>query len=99
VRNIGHIALFVREYDDAINFYVNTLGFQLPQDRFMPEQNKRWVLVSPPGDVGSSTSLLLAQPAQRAPRRRNSSAIKVAELCFYFCTSVTASQREHFVAH
>ena len=70
-QNIGHVALVVREYDEAIDFYVNTLGFRLVEDRFVPEpgtyssvcqgkQNKRWVLVAPPG---SETSLLLARAA------------------------------------
>ncbi len=57
-QSIGHIALVVRGYDEAIDFYVNTLGFSLIEDRFVPEQNKRWVLVAPPG---SETSLLLAR--------------------------------------
>ena len=59
-QSIGHIALVVREYDEAIDFYVNTLGFSLIEDRFVPEQNKRWVLVAPPG---SESSLLLARAA------------------------------------
>jgi catechol 2,3-dioxygenase-like lactoylglutathione lyase family enzyme len=61
MQKIGHIALMVREYDEAIDFYVNTLGFQLLEDRFMPEQNKRWVLVAPPNHTGVTTSLLLAR--------------------------------------
>lgn len=59
-QSIGHIALVVREYAEAIDFYVNTLGFRLVEDRFVPEQNKRWVLVAPPG---SEASLLLARAA------------------------------------
>ena len=59
-QSIGHIAIVVREYDEAIDFYVNTLGFRLVEDRFVPEQNKRWVLVAPPG---GETSLLLARAA------------------------------------
>ena len=64
-QSIGHIALVVREYDEAIDFYVNTLGFRLIEDRFVPEQNKRWVLVAPPSDevAGRGTSLLLARAA------------------------------------
>ena len=57
-QSIGHIAIVVREYDEAIDFYVKTLGFRLVEDRFVPEQNKRWVLVAP---VGGETSLLLAR--------------------------------------
>jgi len=56
---IAHISLVVREYDEAIEFYVGTLGFQLLEDSPRPEQDKRWVVVAPPGSPG--TSLLLAR--------------------------------------
>jgi catechol 2,3-dioxygenase-like lactoylglutathione lyase family enzyme len=58
-QSIALIALVVRDYDDAIDFYVNTLGFVLVEDSYQPEQDKRWVVVRPPGDGG--TSLLLAR--------------------------------------
>jgi catechol 2,3-dioxygenase-like lactoylglutathione lyase family enzyme len=56
---IAHIALVVRDYDEAIAFYTQTLGFRLLEDTFQPEQNKRWVVVSPAGSSG--TTLLLAK--------------------------------------
>ena len=52
------VSLVVRDYDEAIAFYVGKLGFELREDTFQPQQNKRWVVVSP---QGSSTQLLLAQ--------------------------------------
>lgn len=58
-RNIAHIALIVRDYDEAIAFYVGALGFELVEDIYQPEQDKRWVLVKPPGE--GYTSLLLAR--------------------------------------
>lgn len=66
-QTIAHVALVVRDYDEAIDFYVRALGFRLVEDSPRPEQNKRWVVVAPPG--GSGTSLLLARattPEQRA---------------------------------
>ena len=45
---IGYVALVVRDYDEALDFYVNTLGFTLIEDTFIESQNKRWVLVAPP---------------------------------------------------
>lgn len=66
-QSIAHIALVVREYDEAIAFYVDILGFELLEDSPRPEQDKRWVVVAPPGSVGAS--LLLARattPDQRA---------------------------------
>jgi catechol 2,3-dioxygenase-like lactoylglutathione lyase family enzyme len=46
---IGQVALVVREYDEALDFYVGTLGFTLVEDPYIPEQDKRWVVVAPPG--------------------------------------------------
>jgi Lactoylglutathione lyase and related lyases len=56
---IVHIALVVRDYDEAIEFYTKKLNFKLIDDTYQPEQDKRWVVVSPPGSSG--TTLLLAK--------------------------------------
>ncbi|KOF20951.1 glyoxalase family protein [Ensifer adhaerens] len=53
------IAIVVRDYDEAIDFYVNKLDFALVEDTYQPEQDKRWVVVKPVGD--GNTSLLLAR--------------------------------------
>ncbi len=58
-QSIAHVALIVRDYDEALAFYVDKLGFSLTEDRFEPEQNKRWVTIAPPGT--STTSVLLAR--------------------------------------
>ena len=60
-QSLGLVALVVREYDEAIDFYIRVLGFTLIEDTFMPEQNKRWVVVEPPGAAGAR--LLLARAA------------------------------------
>jgi catechol 2,3-dioxygenase-like lactoylglutathione lyase family enzyme len=60
-QSIAHVALVVRDYDEAIAFYVGRLGFRLVEDSPRPEQDKRWVVVAPPGTGG--TSLLLARAA------------------------------------
>ena len=57
---IAHMALVVRDYDEAILFYTQKLGFILKEDTVLSE-HKRWVLVSPPGSV--ECSLLLAKAA------------------------------------
>ena len=54
-----HVALVVRDYDEAIDFYCRKLHFTLVEDTYQPEQDKRWVIVSPPGS--DSTRLLLAR--------------------------------------
>ncbi len=58
-QNIAHIAIVVRDYDDAIDFYVNKLGFVLVEDSYQAAQDKRWVVVKPKGD--GVASLLLAR--------------------------------------
>lgn len=57
----------VRDYDEALAFYIDKLNFRVVEDTNQPEQNKRWVVISPPGSSG--TSLLLARasaPGQEA---------------------------------
>ncbi len=58
---IAHIALVVRDYDEAIAFFVGKLGFTLVADEYQPAQDKRWVLVRPPGAPEGAVSLLLAR--------------------------------------
>lgn len=60
-QSLAHVALVVRDYDEAIAFYVGTLGFTLIADEYQPEQDKRWVLVAPPGSPPGGCSLLLAR--------------------------------------
>jgi len=61
-QTIVHIALVVRDYDEALDFYINKLNFVLIEDTYQPEQDKRWVVISPPGSVG--TTLLLARASK-----------------------------------
>jgi catechol 2,3-dioxygenase-like lactoylglutathione lyase family enzyme len=61
-QSIVHIALVVRDYDEAIAFYTKKLHFTLVEDTYQPEQDKRWVVVSPPGSSG--TTLLLARASK-----------------------------------
>ena len=65
---IGEIALVVRDYDEAIDFFVGVLGFILIEDSLIPSQDKRWVVVAPPGATGSR--LLLARAANTAQASR-----------------------------
>lgn len=61
-QSIVHIALVVRDYDEALDFYVKNLNFELIEDTYQPVQDKRWVVVAPPG--GSGTTLLLARASK-----------------------------------
>src|SRR3954471_10957277 len=60
-QTLGLVSLVVRDYDEALSFYVGKLGFTLVEDSFVPEQNKRWVVIEPPGAAGQGAKLLLAR--------------------------------------
>jgi catechol 2,3-dioxygenase-like lactoylglutathione lyase family enzyme len=61
-QSIVHIALVVRDYDEALDFYINKLNFELIEDTYQPEQDKRWVVIAPPGSKG--TTLLIARASK-----------------------------------
>ncbi|TCZ69302.1 VOC family protein [Flaviaesturariibacter aridisoli] len=64
---IAHIALVVRDYDEAIGFYTEKLGFRLLEDTRLSD-SKRWVLVAPPGE--GACALLLARAADEEQASR-----------------------------
>jgi catechol 2,3-dioxygenase-like lactoylglutathione lyase family enzyme len=66
-QHIAHIALVVRDYDEAIQFYTKKLGFELIEDTILSER-KRWVLVKPKGS--GHCSLLLAKAANEIQQSR-----------------------------
>ncbi len=61
-QSIVHIALLVKDYDEAIDFFTQKLNFELIEDSYQSEQDKRWVVVSPPGSSG--VTLLLARASK-----------------------------------
>jgi catechol 2,3-dioxygenase-like lactoylglutathione lyase family enzyme len=68
-QTLGLISLVVRDYDEALAFYVGKLGFTLVEDSFVPEQNKRWVVIEPPG-AGGGSKLLLARASNEEQASR-----------------------------
>ena len=65
-QSIGYVALVVRDYDEAIEYYTHALGFQLVEDTSLGD-DKRWVLLAPPGSVESRLLLAKAStPEQQA---------------------------------
>jgi catechol 2,3-dioxygenase-like lactoylglutathione lyase family enzyme len=58
-QSILNVAVVVRDYDEAIEFFTHKLNFRLVEDTYQPAQDKRWVLVSPPNSEG--TNILLAR--------------------------------------
>jgi catechol 2,3-dioxygenase-like lactoylglutathione lyase family enzyme len=66
-QSVIHVALVVRDYDEAIEFFCNKLHFTLVEDTYQPEQDKRWVTVAPPGSNGATLLLARANsPVQEA---------------------------------
>jgi catechol 2,3-dioxygenase-like lactoylglutathione lyase family enzyme len=65
---LGLVSIVVRDYDEAIAFYVGKLGFSLVEDSAQPEQDKRWVVVSPPGAKESRILLARATGDRQAAR-------------------------------
>lgn len=67
--HLAHIALIVRDFDEAIAWFTEKLGFTLAEDTYQPEQDKRWVAVAPPGAGDNAATILLARattPEQEA---------------------------------
>lgn len=78
-QSIINVALVVRDYDEAIEFFCQKLKFNLVEDTYQPEQDKRWVVISPPGSNG--TTLLLARvssPEQDAAVGRQTMDVRIA---------------------
>jgi len=93
---IGLVSIVVRDYDEAIRFYVGTLGFRLVEDTYIPEQDKRWVVVAPPNTTG--VSLLLARAA--SPEQKAHIGNQTGGRVFLFLhTSDFQSDYEHMKAH
>jgi len=74
---IVHIALIVGDYDEAIAFYTQKLHFVLVEDTYQPEQDKRWVIVSPPGSSGTNLLLARASTPEQEPFIGNQSGGRV----------------------
>jgi catechol 2,3-dioxygenase-like lactoylglutathione lyase family enzyme len=74
---LGLTALLVRDYDEALDFYVTTLGFKLLEDTYVPAQDKRWVTVAPPGSTESALLLARAINGEQASRIGNQSGGRV----------------------
>lgn len=79
-QSIVHIALVVNDYDEAIKFYTEKLNFLLLEDSYQPEQDKRWVVISPPNSSG--TTILLAKASKSI--QKNLLEIKQVVESFYF---------------
>jgi catechol 2,3-dioxygenase-like lactoylglutathione lyase family enzyme len=66
-QSLAHVALVVRDYDEAIDFYTRKLSFVVLEDTYQPAQDKRWVVIAPPGSQGTSLLLARASKPQQEP--------------------------------
>ena len=64
-QSIAHVALVVQDYDEAIDFFTKKLHFELVEDIYQPEQDKRWVVVAPPGSTGATILLARASTPEQ----------------------------------
>ena len=76
-QSIIHVALVVQDYDEAIEFYTQKLHFNLIEDIYQPEQDKRWVVVAPPGSAGTTLLLARASKSEQEPFIGNQSGGRV----------------------
>ena len=76
-QSIVHVALVVKDYDEAIDFYTKKLHFTLIEDSYQPEQDKRWVVVAPPGSIGTTLLLARASKPEQEPFIGNQSGGRV----------------------
>ena len=76
-QSIVHIALVVKDYDEAIEFYTKKLNFELIEDTYQPEQDKRWVVVAPPNSTGTTLLLARASKPEQKPFIGNQSGGRV----------------------
>ena len=77
-QSLLHVSLVVRDYDEAIDFFTTKLGFSVTEDTFIPEQNKRWVVISPPGSSGTNILLARASSPQQEMAVGNQTGGRVA---------------------
>lgn len=76
-QSVVHVALVVRDYDEAIAFFTEKLNFTLVEDLYEPEQDKRWVVVAPPGSSGTTVLLARASKPEQEPFIGNQSGGRV----------------------
>jgi len=67
-QSLALVSLLVRDYDEALDFYVGRLGFERIEDTEIPAEGKRWVVVSPAGERGCRILLARASTPEQVAR-------------------------------
>lgn len=101
--HLAHVTLVVREYDEALAYYVGALGFTLVEDT--PQDGKRWVTVRPPATpgigAGQGTNILLARaatPEQQAAIGAQTGGAGGGRVAFFLATDDFARDHAAFTA-
>jgi catechol 2,3-dioxygenase-like lactoylglutathione lyase family enzyme len=92
-QSLGLVSIVVRDYDEALAFYVGVLGFTLIEDTFIAQQNKRWVVVSPAGSTGSRLLLARASNAEQQSRIGNQTGGRV--FLFLYTDDLARDHRDY----
>ena len=71
IQSLVHVSLVVADYDEAIDFFTKKLRFQLVEDTYIPAQDKRWVVIAPPGSHGTGILLARASNPEQTTRIGN----------------------------
>jgi catechol 2,3-dioxygenase-like lactoylglutathione lyase family enzyme len=77
-QTLALVSLVVRDYDEALGFFIGTLGFELLEDSYVPELEKRWVVVKPRGTSGTHLLLARASSEEQASRVGNQTGGRVS---------------------
>jgi len=75
-QRLAHVTLLVRDYDEALAFFTESLGFRVVENSPLPA-NKRWLVVAPPGSQGASLLLARAATPEQLQQVGNQSAGRV----------------------
>ena len=75
-QSLAHVTLLVRDYDEALAFFTESLGFRVVENSPLPA-NKRWLVVAPPGSQGANLLLARAATPEQIQQVGNQSAGRV----------------------
>jgi len=92
-QSVALVTVVVRDYDEAIDFYVRKLGFVLVEDKWVPEQEKRWVVVAPRGNSGAQILLARAVTSTQEQRIGNQTGGRV--LLFLYTDDLARDYRAY----
>ncbi len=95
-RSLGLVALVVREYDEALDFFVGKLGFSVVEDTYIPEKDKRWVVIRPAAAGASAGAHLLLARASTPEQAARIGDQTGGRVFLFLFTDNLARDHQHF---